>query len=205
MRPTRSAASFRGGAHMQRPPRTGRLTWRPAIERNTDERCRPPVFAAILLLIVGTLNIIYGSAQSATRASTQTTRGTSSRTSSDGVGPRDPRRVPADRRVLAPRRKRLGRVIGIIAEASARSTHCCRWAEPIRSGRLGSSRCACGSSTESPSSDRTNRPRREPDETGSPAGCVRSGSSFTRPASAPGRSSRRGGSPRRRRRRSRCP
>jgi hypothetical protein len=56
-----SAASVHGGAHSRVHYGHGRLVWRPAIERKEQMRgAGRAVFAAILLLIVGTLNIIYG-------------------------------------------------------------------------------------------------------------------------------------------------
>ena len=56
-----SAATLHGGAHSRVHYGHGRLKWRPAIERKQQMRgAGRAVFAAILLLIVGTLNIIYG-------------------------------------------------------------------------------------------------------------------------------------------------
>jgi hypothetical protein len=100
------------------------------------------VFAAILLLIVGTLNIIYGiGAISDASFYANDTRYILTNLHAMGwvlviLGVFQ---LTGGFSLIAG--NAYGRVIGIIAEASARSTHCCRWAEPIRSGRLGSSRC----------------------------------------------------------------
>ena len=108
------------------------------------------VFAATLLLIAGTLNIIYG------------------------IGALDDANIfTDDRRYILTNLNTMGlvliilgviqltggfslmagntygRVIGIIGGSPARSQPCCQWAAPTRGGRLASSSCACGWSTES--------------------------------------------------------
>ena len=114
------------------------------------------VFAATLLLIAGTLNIIYG------------------------IGALDDANIFVnDKRYIFTNLNTLGwvlillgvlqltggfslmsgntygRVIGIIAGSPARSARCCRSAAPTRGGRSGSSSCACTSSSASSRSART--------------------------------------------------
>ena len=118
------------------------------------------MFAAILLLIAGTLNIIYGIGA----------------LDSANIFVNDQRFIFTDLNTMGwvlivigaiqftgglslLAGSTYGRVIGIIGAASARSPPCSRSAAPTRGGHWPFSRCASTSSTASTSSERTNAGR----------------------------------------------
>ena len=114
-------------------------------------------FAAILLLIVGTLNVIYGiGALDSANIFVDDKRFILDNLNTLGwvlIVLGDP---PVHRRLLADERQHLrpGHRYHRAA-ASARSGRCCRSAAATRGGRWPASSCASGSSTASSSSDRT--------------------------------------------------
>ena len=119
------------------------------------------VFAATLLLIVGTLNIIYGiGALDDANIFVNDNEVHPHQPQHHGLGPDHPGDHPAHRRLFADCRQHLRPLDRNHRRQPRRDrSPAARSAAPTRGGRLASSRCASTSSTDSSCSARTRRQR----------------------------------------------
>ena len=139
------------------------------------------VFVAFLLLLVGTLNVLYGiGAVANAKFYVNDTRYILTNLNVLGwvliiLGV-----IQLTGGVSLMAGNAYGRVIGIIGAAWGQSARCCPWAEPTRSGSSASLLSASGPSTASsftaPTSRRTSGPQGPNLERGSPASARMSGS-----------------------------